>query len=85
MNAGTTTRPKTSAVRLRSLAGDATERAATEGKSARRGDSFARVDTVGEAGRGAAWLARQSGGLEVPSSNLGAPIPAERSLTPAVG
>ena len=25
------------------------------------------------AGRGAAWLARQSGGLEVPSSNLGAP------------
>jgi hypothetical protein len=26
------------------------------------------------AGRGAAWLARQSGGLEVPSSNLGAPI-----------
>ena len=24
-------------------------------------------------GRGAAWLARQSGGLEVPSSNLGAP------------
>ena len=28
----------------------------------------------GLAGRGAAWLARQSGGLEVPSSNLGAPI-----------
>jgi hypothetical protein len=27
----------------------------------------------GPAGRGAAWLARQSGGLEVPSSNLGAP------------
>ena len=34
------------------------------------GDSLA----SGLAGRGAAWLARQSGGLEVPSSNLGAPI-----------
>jgi hypothetical protein len=32
------------------------------------------LDTVRDvAGRGAAWLARQSGGLEVPSSNLGAP------------
>ncbi len=29
--------------------------------------------TIGKTGRGAAWLARQSGGLEVPSSNLGAP------------
>ncbi len=34
-----------------------------------------RLDTVCRvAGRSAAWLARQSGGLEVPSSNLGAPI-----------
>ena len=29
---------------------------------------------MARSGRGAAWLARQSGGLEVPSSNLGAPI-----------
>jgi SEC-C motif-containing protein len=34
-----------------------------------------RLDTLRlVAGRGAAWLARQSGGLEVPSSNLGAPM-----------
>jgi hypothetical protein len=31
-------------------------------------------DNLRLAGRGAAWLARQSGGLEVPSSNLGAPM-----------
>src|SRR5581483_11114791 len=34
------------------------------------------------AGRGAAWLARQSGGLEVPSSNLGAPMKAPRGGSP---
>src|SRR4029078_5263164 len=30
--------------------------------------------TLRGTGRGAAWVARSSGGLEVPSSNLGAPI-----------
>ena len=39
-----------------------------------------RLDSVDSSpsGRGAAWLARQSGGLEVPSSNLGAPTPTSR-------
>ena len=37
------------------------------------------------AGRSAAWLARQSGGLEVPSSNLGAPTARFVSVPPVSG
>ena len=40
------------------------------------------LDTVSFTGRGAAWLARQSGGLEVPSSNLGAPTYESFTLRP---